>query len=150
MAKVKEIRNKRAYFDYYVLEQVEAGIELRGTEIKSIREGNVSLQECYARIDGGEVYLVGCHIPEYRPAGWTNHDPLRKRKLLLHKREIRKLEIRVEEKGLTLVPLRIFFNQRGFAKLELGICKGKKQYDKRETLKAREAERDIRRQMGRG
>ncbi|MBI4582739.1 MAG: SsrA-binding protein SmpB [Planctomycetes bacterium] len=150
MAKVREIRNKRAYFDYHVLEKVEAGIVLRGTEVKSIREGNVSLQECYARIDGGEVFLVGCHIPEYRPGGWTNHDPLRKRKLLLHQREIRKLEIRVEEKGLTLVPLRIFFNQRGFAKLELGVCKGKKRYDKRETLKAREAERDIRRQMGRG
>lgn len=147
MAKIREVRNKKAYHQYHVLEKIEAGIELQGTEVKSIREGNVSLAESYARIDDAEVFLVGCHIPEYRAGGWTNHDPLRKRKLLLHRREISKLRARVEEKGLTIVPLRLYFNGRGYLKVELGICRGKQLHDKRETLKSRDADRDIQRQL---
>lgn len=147
---MKEIRNKKAFYQYHVLEKVEAGIALQGTEVKSIRDGKISLTESYARVDGTEVFLVGCHIPEYRPGSWTNHDPLRKRKLLLHRREIRKLRARVEEKGLTLVPLRLYFNKRGYAKVEIGVCRGKRLHDKRESMKARDAERDIRRQMARG
>jgi SsrA-binding protein len=142
-----EIRNKKAFFQYHVLEKIEAGIELRGTEVKSIREGQVSLVESYARIDGDEVYLVGCHIPEYRAGGWANHDPVRKRRLLLHRKEIRKLRVRVEEKGLTIVPLRLYFTARGFAKIELGVCRGKKLHDKRRSVKDRDAARDIQRHL---
>ena len=145
----REIRNKKAYFQYHVLEKIEAGIELRGTEVKSIREGEVSLAESFARIDGDEIFLVGCHIPEYRAGGWTNHDPRRKRKLLLHKREILKLKARIEEKGLTIAPLRLYFNKRGYAKLELGICKGKKLHDKRESVKERDAKREMARDAAR-
>ncbi len=147
MATTKEIRNKKAFFQYHVLEKLEAGIALQGTEVKSVREGNVSLAESYARLDGDEVFLVGCHIPEYRAGGWTNHDPLRKRKLLLHRREIGKLRARIEEKGLTIVPLRLYFNNRGYLKVELGVCRGKKLHDKRQTVKERDADREIRRQM---
>lgn len=143
----KEVRNKRAFYEYQVLEKVEAGIALRGTEVKSIRDGNMSLAESYARLDGTEIMLVNCHIPEYKAGSWTNHDPRRKRKLLLHKREIRKLRMRIEEKGLTVVPLRVYFNNRGFAKVELGVGRGKKLYDKRQTMKRRDQERDIQRQM---
>lgn len=143
----KEIRNKKAFYQYHVLEKVEAGVALAGTEVKSIREGNVTLTESYARLDGHEVFLVGCHIPEYRAGGWTNHDPRRKRKLLLHKREIYKLKVRVEEKGLTIVPLRLYFNNRGYAKVELGVCRGKQRHDKRQTVKARDAEREINREI---
>jgi SsrA-binding protein len=149
MSKSKEFRNKKAFHQYHVLEKIEAGIALRGTEVKSIREGSMSLAESFARIDGGEVFLVGCHIPEYRAGGWTNHDPLRKRKLLLHRREIEKLRARVEEKGLTLVPLRLYFSGRGLAKLELGVCRGKQSHDKREAVKSREAAREIEREMRR-
>ena len=145
----KEIRNKKAFYQYHVLEKVEAGVALAGTEVKSIREGNVTLTESYARLDGHEVFLVGCHIPEYRAGGWTNHDPRRKRKLLLHKREIYKLKVRVEEKGLTIVPLRLYFNNRGYAKVELGVCRGKQRHDKRQTVKARDAEREINREIRR-
>lgn len=149
MTRSPEIRNKKAFFQYHVLEKVEAGIALRGTEVKAIREGQISLVESYARIDGDEVYLVGCHIPEYRAGGWTNHDPVRKRKLLLHRREIDKLRVRVEEKGMTVVPLRLYFNARGYAKVELGICRGKKLHDKRAAAKERDADREIHRQMAR-
>ena len=145
----KEIRNKKAFYQYHVLEKVEAGIALAGTEVKSIREGNVTLAESYARLDGHEVFLVDCHIPEYRAGGWTNHDPRRKRKLLLHKREIVKLKVRVEEKGLTIVPLRLYFNARGYAKIELGVCRGKQRHDKRQAMKARDAEREISRESRR-
>jgi SsrA-binding protein len=143
----KEFKNKRAYFEYHVLEKHEAGIELRGTEVKSIREGSVNLAESYARVLDGQLFLVNCHIPEYRAGGWTNHDPRRSRKLLLHRREIDKLAGKVELKGLTIVPLRLYFNARGFAKLEIGLCKGKQTHDKRADLKRREADREIRRQL---
>ncbi len=141
----KQFRNKRAYYEYHVLEKIEAGIELRGTEVKAIREGNISLAESYARVDANEVFLVGCHIGEYKAGSWTNHEPRRKRKLLLHRREIQKIIVKTREKGLTLVPLRAYFNSRGYAKVELGICQGKKLHDKRQAMK----ERDTRREMDR-
>ena len=142
-----QLRNKRAFHEYHVLEKVEAGIALQGTEVKSIRDGKITLGESYVRVDGDEVFLVNCHIPEYKPGSWTNHDPTRKRKLLLHKREIAKLRVRVEEKGLTIVPLRLYFNARGYAKVEVGVCRGKQLHDKRQAMKARDAKRDMERQM---
>jgi SsrA-binding protein len=154
MAKAKDktsrpldFRNKRAYFEYEILEKFEAGLSLRGTEVKSIREGNISLAESYARLHGGEAFLIGCHINEYRAGSWTNHDPTRSRKLLLHRREIDKLESRIAEKGLTLVPLRLYFNKRGFAKVELGLARGKKLHDKRSSIKKRDSDREIQRQL---
>lgn len=147
MAGPKEFRNKRATFEYFVLEKFEAGIALRGTEVKSIREGSVNLAESYAKVQGGELYLVNCHIPEYKAGSWSNHDPMRPRKLLLHRRELDRLAGKIELKGLTIVPLRLYFNARGYAKVEIGVCKGKKLHDKRADLKRREADREIRRQM---
>ncbi|MGQ9591720.1 MAG: SsrA-binding protein SmpB [Planctomycetota bacterium] len=146
MERRREFKNRRAYHEFHVLETLEAGLALVGSEVKSIREGNVSLADSYAKIDRGEVYLVNCHIAEYRNAGPFGHEPRRQRKLLLHRSEIRKLERRVEEKGCTLVPLRVYFNERGVAKVELGVCKGKRLYDKREALKKREVEREIERE----
>lgn len=146
----REFKNRRAYHEFQVLETFEAGLALIGSEVKSIREGNVSLADSYAKIDRGEVYLVNCHIAEYKNAGAFGHEPRRQRKLLLHRSEIRKLERRVEEKGCTLVPLRVYFNERGIAKVELGVCKGKRLYDKREALKKREVEREIEREAFRG
>ena len=143
----REIKNKRAFYEYYILEKIECGIALRGTEVKAIREGGINLAESYARVIEGEVYLVNCHIPEYKAGSWTNHDPRRRRKLLLHRREIKKLIGKTELKGLTLVPLKLYFNQRGLAKLQIGVGKGKKLHDKRSSVKKREAEREIRRQM---
>ncbi len=143
----REFRNKRAFFEYHILEKHEAGIALRGTEVKSIREGNVNLAESFARVMEGELFLVNCHIPEYRAGGWTNHDPRRPRKLLLHRRELDRLVGKIELKGLTLVPLRLYFNARGYAKVEIGVAKGKKLHDKRSAVKERESEREIRRQM---
>jgi SsrA-binding protein len=115
--------------------------------VKSIREGSVNLAESYAKIQGGELFLVNCHIPEYKAGSWANHDPMRPRKLLLHKRELDRLAGKIELKGLTIVPLRLYFNARGYAKVEIGVCKGKKLHDKRSDLKRREADLEIRRQM---
>jgi SsrA-binding protein len=143
----REFKNRRAFHEYHVLEKVEAGIALVGSEVKSIREGNMNLSDSYARVEEGQVFLVNVHISEYKNAGAFGHEPLRRRKLLLHRAEIRKLERRVEEKGLTLVPLRVFFNARGIAKVELGICRGKQLHDKRAALKARDTEREIRREI---
>jgi len=143
----KEFKNRRALHEFHVLEKVDAGIVLVGSEVKSIREGNLNLSDSYAYVADGEVFLVNCHISEYKNAAAFGHTPLRKRKLLLHRAEIRKLEKRVEEKGCSLVPLRLYFSERGFAKVELGVCKGKKLHDKREDLKAREMDREIRRQI---
>jgi len=136
----REFRNKRAFFEYHILEKYEAGIALRGTEVKSIREGNVNLAESFARVMEGELFLVNCHIPEYRAGGWTNHDPRRARKLLIHRRELDRLVGKIELKGLTLVPLRLYFNARGYAKVEIGVAKGKKLHDKRSAVKERESE----------
>ena len=147
MSTPREFKNKRAYFEFHILEKHEAGIELKGTEVKSIREGSVNLAESYARAQDGELFLVNCHIPEYKAGGWMNHDPRRPRKLLLHRKELDRLVGKIELKGLTLVPLRLYFNARGLAKVEIGVAKGKQLHDKRTDLKKREADLEIRRQM---
>jgi SsrA-binding protein len=137
--------NRKAYHDYFIEEKFEAGIVLRGTEVKSLREGRVNLQDSYASVAEGEVFLHHCHISPYSHGNIMNHEPLRARKLLLHKKEINKLLGKTQQKGLTLVPLRIYFSKRGQAKVELGLAKGKKQHDRRESIKAREAGREVER-----
>jgi SsrA-binding protein len=134
--------------NFFVLETLECGILLVGSEVKSLREGRVSLDEAYARLKDDEVWLIGCDIAEYVEANRFNHPPRRPRKLLLHRREVKRFAHRAYEKGLTLVPLRMYF-KRGLAKVLLGLCRGKQRHDKRETVKKAEAERDIRRQMSR-
>jgi SsrA-binding protein len=136
------VSNRKARHDYFILDSLEAGIVLRGTEVKSLRAGNANLQDSYAHIKNGEVWLFGMHISPYEHGSYLNHDPRRPRKMLLGKREIRKLLSRVQEKGLSLIPLGIYF-KGPYAKVELGIAQGKKSYDKREALKQREAKRDI-------
>jgi SsrA-binding protein len=137
--------NRKAYHDYFIEEKIEAGLILRGTEVKSLRDGRVNLQDSYASVDDGEVYLHHCHISPYSHGNIMNHDPLRVRKLLLHRKEINKLIGKTQQKGLTLIPLRIYFSKRGRAKIELALAKGKKQYDRRESIKAREAGREVER-----
>ena len=138
--------NKRARFDYHISETLEAGLALQGTEVKSLREGRVNLQDAYADVQEGELFLLHAHINQYEQGNRFNHDPERPRKLLLHKREIKRLIGKTQEKGLTLIPTRMYFTH-GKAKVELGLAKGKKQYDKREDLKRRTAQRDIARAM---
>jgi len=137
-------KNRRAFRDFEILDRMEAGLVLRGTEVKSLREGSVKLTDCYARVEDGELILRGLHIPPYKGASWTNHDPDRPKKLLLHRREIKRLAGHTHEQGLTLIPLLLYF-KRGFAKVELGLAKGRRQYDKREAVKKRDAEREMRR-----
>jgi SsrA-binding protein len=139
------VRNRKAFHDFEVLEQIEAGLVLKGTEVKSLRAGNLQLGDAYARFVAGELHLVNAHIPEYKMGGWTNHEPTRPRKLLLHKREVARLSAKVEEKGLTLVPLAVYF-KRGYAKVRLGVCRGKKLYDKRASIAKRDVERSARRE----
>jgi SsrA-binding protein len=138
--------NKRARFDYEIGDLFEAGLVLQGTEVKSLRQGRVSLKDAYGDIENGEVYLLHAHIDPYDQGNRFNHDPERPRKLLLHKREIKRLIGKTRERGLTLIPTRMYFS-RGKAKIELGLGKGKKHYDKRETLKRRTAQREIERAM---
>ncbi len=142
-------RNRRARFDFDLLEKVEAGIVLTGTEVKSLRNGKSSLEESYASIDKGEVWLNGCDIPEYLQANRMNHKPKRPRKLLLNRSEIQKLANKATERGLTIVPLQIYF-KKGIAKVEICIAKGRKTYDKREALKKQDAKRDMDRVTRRG
>lgn len=142
-------QNRKARHHYLVLDTLECGIVLTGSEVKSLRNGQVSLDEAYGRVEKEEVWLVGCDIPEYNFAHQQNHIPKRRRKLLLHRREIRKFAAQAYEKNLTLVPLKMYF-QRGRAKVLMGICKGKKQFDKRESLKKKDMQRDIDRAMRRG
>ena len=137
--------NRRARFDYFVDDRVEAGIALVGTEVKSLRHGEGSIAESYAAVDGEEVWLINSHIPEYSHGNRLNHEPRRARKLLLKGREISKLQGAVARQGLTLVPLSIYFNSRGRAKVELALARGKKVHDKRDTIK----ERDWKREQGR-
>jgi len=138
--------NRRARFDYTISETVEAGLVLQGTEVKSLRDGRADLKDAYADVQAGEVFLLHAHIDQYEPANRFNHDPIRPRKLLLHKREILRLISKTQEKGLTLIPTRLYFTH-GKAKVELGLAKGKKQYDKREEVKRRSAQRDIQRAL---
>ncbi|MHA1539247.1 MAG: SsrA-binding protein SmpB [Alphaproteobacteria bacterium] len=136
-------QNKKARHDYFIEDTVEAGIMLKGTEVKSLRQGKGSIKESYAGEEGGEFFLTNCHIPVYENAGVKmNHDPKRMRKLLLKRREIERLTGLIKQKGITLVPLRLYFNKKGIAKLELAIVKGKKQHDKRQTIKDRDWARD--------
>lgn len=134
--------NRQAYHDYFVEDTFEAGIALTGTEVKSIRAGRVSLRGAYARIKDGEVWLEGVHIAVYEQGTYMNHDPLRARRLLLHRREIDRLVGRIQTKGLTLVPLKLYFKDNR-VKVELGLSRGKKLYDKRESIKQRESQREL-------
>ncbi|MCC6932610.1 MAG: SsrA-binding protein SmpB [Deltaproteobacteria bacterium] len=136
--------NKKAFHDYEILERLEAGIVLKGSEVKSIREGNINLKDTYIKIFHSEVYLVGCHISPYSHSRQDAHETVCDRKLLLHKREIEKFSAKTKQKGLTLVPLKVYF-KKGRCKVEIGVGKGKKLYDKRQDLKAKEANRDIER-----
>lgn len=137
-------QNRKARHDYLVLDRWEAGIVLQGTEVKSLREGKANLKDSYARVDRGEVILHQFHISPYEKGSYSNHAPLRPRKLLLHKKEIRKLQGRVEGKGLTLVPLKVYF-KGGKAKVELALARGKKQYDKRAAIAKRDSDRETER-----
>jgi SsrA-binding protein len=142
-----EIKNKKAYYDYEILEKYEAGIELKGTEVKSLREGKANLRDSFVRIENGEAFLFNAYIAPYTHGNLFNHEPTRKRKLLLHKSEIKRLFGKTQEKGLTIVPLRMYFNSRGKVKVEIALVRGKKKYDKRETIKRRELEREARKAM---
>jgi SsrA-binding protein len=135
--------NRKARFDYHLLETFEAGLVLRGTEVKAMREGRANLRDCYVRIEKGEAFLLGSHIGQYSHGGSASHDPVRAKKLLLHIEELRKLIGKTTEKGMTIVPVRLYF-KRGRAKLEIALAKGKKAYDKRDSIKKREAERETR------
>ncbi len=149
MTKEKEQReeliaeNRKARFDYHLIETFEAGLVLRGTEVKAMREGRANLRDCYCRIENGEAFLLGSHIGQYSHGGSASHDPVRPKKLLLHIEEVRKLIGKTTEKGMTIVPVRLYF-KRGRVKIEIALAKGKKSYDKRETIKKREAERETR------
>ncbi|MPZ24132.1 MAG: SsrA-binding protein SmpB [Dehalococcoidia bacterium] len=134
------VTNKKAFHDYHVLQQIEAGLALTGTEIKSVREGRVNIREAYIRPRSGELWLVGAHIAPYASGSYHNHEPYRDRKLLLHRSEIEELSGASAEQGATIVPLRLYL-KRGKAKLEIGLVKGKKQYDKRQAIATRDADR---------
>ena len=135
-----ELKNRKAYFDYFILKEIECGLVLTGTEIKSIRKGSVNLRDTYARIKNGEMYVINMFIAKYDDGNQFNHDERRQRKLLLHKKEIIKLGQEIKEQGLTLVPLKLYFKDN-HVKVLIGLCKGKKLYDKRETIKKRDLER---------
>ncbi len=139
-------QNKKAKHDYFIDDILEAGIVLLGTEVKSLREGRVNLKDSYAKVKNGEVFLYGCHISPYPHASYNNHDPERVRKLLLHKREIKRLIGKTRERGYSLIPLRLYF-RGGKVKVELALARGKKKHDKREAIKRREEARELRRIM---
>ena len=138
--------NRKAYHDYHILESLEAGIVLKGTEIKSIREGKVNIRDAYARPEGGELWLYNAHIAAYKAGSYQNHEPNRRRKLLLHRGQINQLAAMANQKGLTLIPLKLYIT-RGNAKLELGVGRGKRLHDKREAMARRETEREIQRAL---
>ena len=142
-----EIKNRSASFEYFFDAKYEAGIVLTGTEVKSLRSGKASFNDSYCIIHKGEAWIKSFYIAEYTHGSANNHEPLRERKLLLQKREIRKIESKLKEKGYTLIPLRIFFNEKNLAKVEIGLGKGKKVHDKRESIKQREVEREMKRWM---
>lgn len=140
------LTNRRAFHDYEILEKIEAGIVLHGTEVKSLRQGKASFKDCYAKVIDQELWLVSFHISPYDFGGYSNHDPARPRKLLLHKYEIKRLIGKIEEKGLTLIPLRLYFKE-GKVKVELGLARGKKIYDKRKDIAARDVSREAQREL---
>ncbi len=141
-------QNRKARHDYHIEDTVEAGLVLTGTEVKSLREGRASLVDGYAAVKDGELWLHNVHIPEYTQGTWTNHEPRRVRKLLLHREQIRKLNAKTQETGLTIIPIALYFKD-GYAKIEIGVARGKKSYDKRHALAEREAKRDADRAMAR-
>jgi SsrA-binding protein len=142
------ISNKKAYYEYNIETKYVAGLVLSGTEIKSLRAGKASFNDSYCYFHRGELFVKSLHISQYAFGTHYNHEPLQERKLLLHKKELRKMETKMKEKGYTIVPLKIFIAANGFAKMEIGLGKGKKIYDKRETIKARESDRDLKRNYG--
>lgn len=142
-----ELKNRQVFYEYFIDSRYEAGMVLLGTEVKSVREGKVSFNDSYCLIDKGEIWLKSLHIAEYSHGTVNNHDPLRDRKLLLQKREIKKIETKLKEKGYTLVPLRIFFNEKNLAKIEIGLARGKKLHDKRESIKQKDVEREMKRYL---
>lgn len=146
---MSEIKNRSAYHDYFIEERYDAGMVLAGTEVKSIREGKVNFVDSFCVFFKGELWVRNMHIAEYRFGTTNNHIAVHDRKLLLTKRELRKLESKIKEKGYTIVPLRIFFNEKGYAKLEIGLGRGKKQYDKREAMKQRDTQKEIKRYLNR-
>ncbi len=143
MQKQLNIRNKKAKFNYEILDKFEAGIVLYGTEIKSIRAGKANISESFCQVVDGQVYIVNMNIDEYKFGSYYNHSPRRERKLLLHKREIKKLSKAVNQEGLTIVPLKLYLNSRGLAKVQIALAKGKKLYDKRESLKKKDSDRRL-------
>jgi SsrA-binding protein len=142
---VAELKNRSAYYEYFIDATYQAGIVLLGTEVKSLREGKASFNDSYCLVHQGEIWLKSMHIAEYSHGTVNNHDPLRDRKLLLQKREINKITAKLKEKGFTLIPLRLFFNEKNIAKLEIGLARGKKLHDKRESIKQKDATREMKR-----
>jgi SsrA-binding protein len=140
-----EIKNRTATFDYFIEDKFDAGMMLTGTEVKALREGKVSFNDSYCLFDQEELYIKGLHISPYSHGSYANHNPTRDRKLLLKKKEINRIAQKLKEKGFTIVPLKIYFNDRGFAKIQIGLGKGKKLHDKRESIKERETQREIKR-----
>lgn len=140
-----KIKNKKAFFEYFISDKFVAGIVLTGTEIKSIREGKVSLEEAYCAFKEDELFVVNMHIAEYKFGTYNNHEPKHDRKLLLNRKELKKLNNKIKEKGFTIIPTVLFVNEKGLAKLEIGLAKGKKLYDKRESIKTKDNKRDLER-----
>ena len=140
-----EIKNRTATFDYFIEDKFDAGMMLTGTEVKALREGKASFNDSYCLFDHEELYIKGLHISPYSHGSYANHNPIRDRKLLLKKKEINKISQKLKEKGFTIIPLKIFFNDRGLAKIQIGLGKGKKLHDKRESIKERETQREIKR-----
>ncbi len=143
-----ELNNKKAYYEYFFEDTFTSGIVLAGTEIKSLRTGKASFNDSYCAFFKGELFVRNLHISEYAFGTYTNHEPMQERKLLLNKKELKKLEAKTKEKGYSIIPLRLFINENGLAKLEIGLGKGKKHFDKRDTIKARDVDRDVKRKYG--
>ena len=142
-----ELKNRQAYYEYFIDDKLLAGISLLGTEVKSLRAGKANFADAYCLFQQGELWLKAMHIAEYKHGTVNNHDPLRDRKLLLTKRELKKWEGKLKEKGYTIIPLRMFFNEKSFVKVEIGLAKGKKLHDKRETIKQKDTEREMKRYL---
>ncbi len=140
-----EIKNRSASYEYFIEDKFDAGMVLTGTEVKAIRDGRVSFNDSYCLMDRGELYVKGLHISPYEYGSYANHNPTRERKLLLKSKELNKIQLKLKEKGYTIIPLSIYFNERGYAKMKIGLGKGKKLHDKRESIKERETEREIKR-----
>ena len=142
---MSDIRNRSAYYEFFIDATYDAGMVLLGTEVKSIRDGRATFNDSYCLIHKGEIWLKSFHIAQYSHGNVNNHDPLRDRKLLLEKREIRKIESKLKEKGYTLIPLRMYFNEKNLAKIEIGLARGKKMHDKRDSIRQKDAEREMKR-----